>query len=91
MRPNQVGKGVIKFKDGFCVSYCGLNLGTVSNDALIFHQSINVLIGHFCNPMNVEIMKGFSKSFAALQNSYPRKPRLETLQGKLLKKLILAN
>ena len=85
MRPNQVGKGAIKFKDSFCVSYCGLNLGTVSNDALIFHQSINILIGHFCNLVNVEIMEGFSKAFATLQNSDPRKPRLKPLQGKLLK------
>ena len=58
----------------------GIDLGSRSDDAGVIHQRLDLRLVESRDPIGFEILKGTTKSFAAVENGPPRQTRLETLK-----------
>lgn len=85
--PDVFGEGpelALRGEEGLRIGYCALNLQSVSNDARVCQQGINLDGLHVCDLVRIKLMEDFAIVFSFAEDCDPRKTSLRPFQNQKL-------
>src|SRR5687767_5422189 len=82
----KAAKLLLNCQESVCVLHCGGNLQTVTNDARVSNQSLDLTCGVFRNRSRFEVIEGLTIVITFLEDCFPAESSLGSLKNKKFEK-----